>query len=95
MFQALRFRQLSGFIQYGKTAFGFDNNGEITDKISYSVIRNFYFCKEQKEVGTKLLNENIKIHSDTRDRIYAFFHYFGMSCYARHGKLFEKIWVYS
>ena len=34
---------LTGFIQYGKTAFGFDDNGEISDGISYPVIRNFYF----------------------------------------------------
>lgn len=24
------------------------------------------------------------------ERVYAFFHYFGMSCFARHGKLFEN-----
>ena len=24
------------------------------------------------------------------DQVYAFFHYFGMSCFARHGKLFEQ-----
>lgn len=36
-----------------------------------------------------LLNEALKAISDTSERIYAFFHYFGMSCYARHGKLFE------
>ena len=81
--------ELIGFIQYGKTAFGFDNNGEVSDKIFYSVIRNFYFDESQKEAGMKLLNEAVKALSNTADRIYAFFHYFGMSCYARHGKLFE------
>lgn len=82
--------KLTGFIQYGKTAFGFDDNGEIADTISYSVVRNFYFFNEHKEVGTELLNEAVNDLSDKTDRIYAFFHYFGMSCYARHGKLFEK-----
>lgn len=80
---------LTGFIQYGKTAFGFDDNGEISDGISYPVIRNFYFCESQKEAGIMLLNEALKALSDTSERIYAFFHHFGMSCYARHGKLFE------
>ena len=53
------------------------------------MIRNFYFDESQKEAGMKLLNEAVKALSNTADRIYAFFHYFGMSCYARHGKLFE------
>ena len=82
--------QLVGFIQYGRTAFGFDENGEISDTVSYSVIRNFYFDEKQEEAGVQLLNEAFKAFSNTTSRIYAFFHYFGMSCYARHGKLFEK-----
>lgn len=84
-------RKLVGFIQYGKTAFGFDGNGEISDAVSYPIIRNFYFSEEQKEVGNSLMNDAINALSDiSADRIYAFFHYFGMSCYARHGKLFKK-----
>ena len=81
--------RLVGFIQYGRTAFGFDENGEISDTVFYSVIRNFYFDERQREAGTELLNEAMKVLSITSSRIYAFFHYFGMSCYARHGKLFE------
>ena len=81
--------KLVGFIQYGRTAFGFDENGELSDEVSYSVIRNFYFDERQTEVGIKLLKEAVKVLSNTTCRIYAFFHYFGMSCYARHGKLFE------
>ena len=53
------------------------------------MIRNFYFGESQKEAGMKLLNEAVKALSNTADIIYAFFHYFGMSCYACHGKLFE------
>lgn len=81
--------RLLGFIQFGNTAFGFDDNGELTDKVSYSVIRNFYFDEEQRDAGVKLLDEAVKTLSVTSGRIYAFFHYFGMSCYARHGKLYE------
>lgn len=81
----------AGFVQYGKTAFGFDSKGEISDAVSYPVIRNFYFSKEQKEAGNSLLNNAVNALSDiSADKIYAFFHYFGMSCYARHGKLFEN-----
>ena len=57
--------------------------------VSYPVIRNFYFPDEQKEVGIMLLSETVNALLDNSDRVYAFFHYFGMFCYARHGKLFE------
>lgn len=79
--------RLIGFIQFGKTAFGFDDDGKITDTVSYSVVRNFYFDKGQNDVGMALLNEAKRAFKG--DRVFAFFHYFGMSCYARHGKLFE------
>lgn len=81
--------ELLGFIQYGKTAFGFDDNGEISIEISYPVIRNLYFIKEKAEMGNMLLNEAVQAFSSEK-QVYAFFHYFGMSCFARHGKLFEK-----
>lgn len=79
---------LLGFVQYGKTAFGFDSNGEISSEISYQVIRNFYFVRDRKEVGELLLREAMKSFKE-EEQVYAFFHYFGMSCFARHGKLFE------
>lgn len=82
--------KLIGLIQYGRTAFGFDENGELSDKVSYPVIRSFYFFEAHKDTGLMLLNEAITDLSEPPDRIYAFFHYFGMSCYARHGKLSEK-----
>ncbi len=81
--------KLLGFVQYGKTAFGFDESGEISVNISYPVIRNLYFLKDRSDAGEALLNEAVKALK-TEERIYAFFHYFGMSCFARHGKLFES-----
>lgn len=41
------------------------------------------------DAGELLLNEAME-SLGTNERIYVFFHYFGMSCFARHGKLFEK-----
>ena len=81
--------KLLGFVQYGKTAFGFDESGEISVNVSYPVIRNLYFLKDRSDAGEALLNEAVKALK-TEERIYAFFHYFGMSCFARHGKLFES-----
>ena len=80
--------RLLGFIQYGKTAFGFDDDGEISSKISYPVIRNFYFADDKTIAGQTLLNAALNSFEDKK-RVYAFFHYFGMTCFARHGKLFE------
>lgn len=78
-----------GFVQYGKTGFGFDNNGEISNEVSYAVIRNLYFDKDRIDVGELLLKEAMNSLGED-NRVYAFFHYFGMSCFARHGKLFEN-----
>lgn len=81
--------ELLGFVQYGKTNFGFDESGEISSDVSYQIIRNLYFKEGRDDVGKLLLNDVVN-SLDTDKRIYAFFHYFGMSCFARHGKLFEK-----
>ncbi len=80
---------LLGFVQYGKTAFGFDESGEISSDISYPVIRNLYFVKDRADAGELLLSEAMK-NLGTDERVYAFFHYFGMTCFARHGKLYES-----
>lgn len=82
--------KIIGFIQYGRSAFGFDEKGEISEAASYAVIRNFYYDEENEEAGFQLLSEAMNRMKDAHmGRVYAFFHYFGMSCYARHGKLFE------
>lgn len=81
--------ELVGFMQYGKTAFGFDDSGWISKEISYPIVRNLYFLKGREDVGLLLFNEAVESF-ESEQRIYAFFHYFGMSCFARHGKLFES-----
>ncbi len=80
--------ELLGFVQYGKTAFGFADNGEISAEISYPVIRNLYFKEGRDDAGSLLLSQAMSDFDKTQ-RVYAFFHYFGMTCFARHGKLFE------
>lgn len=81
--------KMVGFVQYGTTAFGFDGNGEKSNEISYKVIRNLYFVRDRKDAGELLLSEVMQSLKN-EERVYAFFHYFGMSCFARHGKLFEN-----
>ena len=79
--------RLIGFVQYGKTAFGFAENGEVSTDVSCCIIRNLYFCRE--DAGQLLLNAALDAFPSS-EKVYAFFHYFGMSCFARHGKLFER-----
>lgn len=81
--------ELIGFIQYGNTAFGFDERGEISSDVTYCVIRNLFFDKGREDAGKLLLADAIN-YFKTTDGIYAYFHYFGMSCFGRHGKLYEK-----
>ena len=78
---------INGMIQYGITAFGFDDSGEISADIHYSVIR--ILCFDEQAVGQSLL-EAAMDDLGKENRIYAFFHYFGMSACGRHGKLHEK-----
>lgn len=81
--------ELVGFVQYGQTAFGFNDRGEISSDISYCVIRNLYFDENRADVGQRLLNDAMNSFPAS-ETVYTFFHYFGMSCFARHGKLYEK-----
>lgn len=87
---AYRENELVGFIQYGRTALGFDKDGKISESISYPIVRSLYFNRDLQEAGAVLLNEALKDFGNDSEIIYAFYHYFGMSCYARHGKLFES-----
>lgn len=80
---------VTGLIQYGRTAFGFDPAGEISDQISYSIVRTLCFDPKFPEDGEKLLR-GAMADLGNQQRIYAFFHYFGMSACARHGKLHES-----
>lgn len=81
--------QLNGAIIYGKTAFGFDESGEHSSNIHYNVIRDISFSPDEPEIGQKLLDQAVN-DLGNNERIYAFFHYFGMSACARHGKLHES-----
>lgn len=80
---------INGMIVYGTTAFGFNDSGEISDDVHYKVIRDLSFDKACPDVGQALLDGALEDFGET-DCVYAFFHYFGMSACARHGKLHEK-----
>lgn len=78
-----------GFVQYGHSAIGFDESGAVTSGVSYPIIRQLYFASGDEKIGRCLLDRARAALACENERVYAFFHYFGLSCYARHGKLFE------
>lgn len=81
-------RRILGYIQFGRTACGFDGDGRLSEKVSCAVIRSLYFDPDAVNAGDRLLRRALEAFRDEK-RIYAFFQYFGMSCHAHHGKLFE------
>lgn len=80
---------ITALIEYGKTAFGFDASGEISSQVHYPVIRTLCFDETHTEDGRKLLQSALNVFGKEK-QVYAFFHYFGMSACARHGKLHES-----
>ena len=76
-------------VQYGYSAFGFDENGEISPEIHYPIIRDLAFAPTHRAEAEALLKK-VLAYFRGEERIYAFFHYFGMSACGRHGKLHEK-----
>ena len=88
---AYRADRLAGFVQYGRSAIGFDESEEVTSGVSYPIIRQFYFAAGDEEIGRLLLARARAALACENARIYAFFHYFGLSCYGRRGKLFEGL----
>jgi len=79
----------NGIISYGTTAFGFAENGELSNQVHHCVIRDLYFPQDHPEIGQRLLAAALHDFENS-NRVYAFFHYFGMSACARHGKLHES-----
>ena len=77
---------ITGLIHYGRTAFGFDEAGEISRDVHHNVIREL--CFDDPKAGEQLLRSALS-RFPAGERVHAFFHYFGMSACARHGKLPE------
>ena len=80
---------LKGFIQFGISSFVFMDNGKDFDN-HYAIIRNLHYSKDSKN-PEEMLEAAFQYFNDKNIKeIDAFFHIFGMSCYARHGKLHES-----
>jgi len=79
--------KIDGFVQFGLTNFVFGSVGEKDYSQQYGVIRNIHFS-EDAEKPYLLFDKTTEYFDDLGlEKRYAYFHYFGMSCYARQGKL--------
>jgi len=79
---------ITGFIQFGIPNYIFNQNGAKNINVKAGIIRNLYFSKENTNCGAEL----VKIAEEYFDNHhiknkFAFFHAFGMTCNAGHGKL--------
>lgn len=83
---------ICGFIQFGIPNFLYDTQGEKSREHQGGIIRNFYFEPGMEQAGRKLLDLAQDYFQQNRvTQKFAFFHAFGMTCNAGHGKLYTKL----
>lgn len=87
-YTAQRDGEIIGFIQFGIPNYLYDTKGEKSNTVRGGIIRMLYFAPESG-CGKELIQlaENYFAAQQVQ-RKFAFFHAFGMSCNAGHGKLY-------
>lgn len=76
-----------GFVQFGIPMYIYAENGEKDYFAECGIIRNFYFDKEHNCGKGLIYNAEKYFFGKKVSKQYAFFHAFGMTCNAGHGKL--------
>lgn len=89
-FVAVEKDRIIGFIQYGQPAFAWDEKGQKYRNPQIGMIRHFYFDEGRFDAAAALLAKSEGYLSQFPNR-HAFYHIFGMSCNARHGKLHQSL----
>lgn len=83
---------VNGFIQFGLSNYGYDEEGEKSFEQSMGLVRQIYFLNNQPEVGAELLAAAIRYFRENELELsYAFFHALGMTCTGNHGKLHDSM----
>lgn len=78
-----------GFIQFGIPNYIYKQNGEKSFDVKAGIIRNLYFDVENAECGFELVKlAEHYFDENSVEKKFAFFHAFGMTCNAGHGKLY-------
>jgi ribosomal protein S18 acetylase RimI-like enzyme len=82
--------QIVGFIQYGQPAIAWDEQGQKYQNPQIGIIRHFYFEADRFDVAN-LLYAQCENYLKQFSGQHAFYHIFGVSCNAHHGKLHESL----
>jgi ribosomal protein S18 acetylase RimI-like enzyme len=91
MYVAIENGTIIGFIQGVQSAYAWNEKGEKYPDDQIGIIRHFYHDEGRVEVA-KLLLGKIEPFINQFPQQYAFYHIFGMSCNAHHGKLHASLW---
>lgn len=83
--------QIVGFIQGVRPAFAWNEKGEKYQNAPIGILRHFYYAEGRKDVADQLF-DSIESCLNQFQQQHAFYHIFGMSCNAHHGKLHESLW---
>jgi ribosomal protein S18 acetylase RimI-like enzyme len=90
IFLAIDKGEVVGFVQYGQPAFAWDENGQLYNNPRIGVIRHLYF-EEGRLEAARLLFACSENYMKQFSGQHAFYHIFGMSCNAHHGKLHQSL----
>lgn len=82
--------EIVGFSQFGQPAFAWDKNGQKYNNPQIGVLRHFYF-DEGRVDAANLLYAKSEMYLNQFTNQHAFYHIFGMSCNAHHGKLHQSL----
>ncbi len=82
--------QIIGFIQYGQPSFAWNEKGKKYRNPQIGILRHFYFEAGRLEAANLLFTQ-CQNYMEQFANQYAFYHIFGMSCNAHHGKLHESL----
>jgi RimJ/RimL family protein N-acetyltransferase len=89
-FIAIEKGQVIGFSQFGQPAFAWDKDGQKYNNPQIGLLRHYYF-DEGRSDAANLLYDNSEKYLNQFSNQHAFYHIFGMSCNAHHGKLHQNL----
>jgi RimJ/RimL family protein N-acetyltransferase len=90
IYMAIEDERVIGFIQYVQPAFSWDQNGKKIKDPQIGIIRHFYFDEGCLDAAHCLYAKSQAFMKQFPTQ-HAFFHIFGMSCNAHHGKLHQGL----
>ena len=82
--------QIIGFCQYGQPSLAWDQEGQQYANPQIGLLRHFYFDEDRLDAADLLFRQSENYLSQFLAQ-HAFYHIFGMSCNAHHGKLHQSL----